>query len=750
MNFTQEQQAFIYDPETTHTKLLATAGSGKTRCIISRIDHLITTTKYQPNELLMLTFSRFTRDDFINRIISYNIKTIDEKNIKTIDSFAKALIDGVHGTQEIDVSLLSYKFMKYLETTSPTDLQKNPTLSQIKIIFVDEAQDLNETQYKIFVHMRNKLGIIINLIGDPNQNIYQFRDSSEKFLMQFEAKIMHLTQNFRSYDSVINFSKWLRPVKDVDIKGHLGPNDTLPTIACYENDHELEERIIHIVTEARNRGINFSDIAILAPTRGKMRGYGRSHGLCLISNILYNNNLKFKQFYEETTDDAYFGAKYTPQKGYLNVLTYMGSKGLEWKYVILVDADMCLINKRIFNQEKHQHDQYLLYVACSRAIENMIILSKYNFNSGNIRFNLNAHFSQVPRSYYYLDPRFDKVFNFPILRPLDLGSPEKRIIKVIDKMNEETLDKLATICSIGINPKNKKCLPIYDSIQTGDIESNLFLTKFTINFFHLLYNKKHKIPRKKYPDIENLIHSKHIVTDVPILVNEWFYNNRNHLTWESFDQDKGTLHPVIVETINNKFSRRCKLSEHTIVNDGYFKSFILSMHQPIQQNYEKYMESDDTTKLHKYLFYLIVLMYSLETQHYFHVKNKGKKFKTIIKENSWLFSQIEKFVVTNNFTFANTDVSINGWNLTGEIDIINNKNEIWELKCISDITLKHILQVLIYNILYFRYDEVPPKKPIKINFINLLKGDITTFSIRLTAKKIAEIKEIFIKNSLSG
>ena len=32
--------------------------------------------------------------------------------------------------------------------------------------------------------------------------------------------------------------------------------------------------------------------AILSPTRGRMRGYGNSHGLCLISNILYKAGIK--------------------------------------------------------------------------------------------------------------------------------------------------------------------------------------------------------------------------------------------------------------------------------------------------------------------------------------------------------------------------------------------------------------------------------------------------------------------------
>ena len=90
--------------------------------------------------------------------------------------------------------------------------------------------------------------------------------------------------------------------------------------------------------------IEESDIAILSPTRGRMRGYGKSHGLCFISNVLYSAGFKFKQFYEESTDEISGQVKYKPRKGYINLLTYMGSKGLEWKYVILIDANNLLLN----------------------------------------------------------------------------------------------------------------------------------------------------------------------------------------------------------------------------------------------------------------------------------------------------------------------------------------------------------------------------------------------------------------------
>src|SRR5690606_24899809 len=128
-NYTLEQQEYILYKKKCDTKLLACAGSGKTRCIIAKIEYLIKNNIYKKSEILVLTFSRFTRDDFLNKIISYDALNIDPNNIKTIDSFAKSMIDK---NNEIDISLLSYKFMKYLNETKKLILKKNNELIKIK------------------------------------------------------------------------------------------------------------------------------------------------------------------------------------------------------------------------------------------------------------------------------------------------------------------------------------------------------------------------------------------------------------------------------------------------------------------------------------------------------------------------------------------------------------------------------------------------------------------------------------------
>ena len=108
------------------------------------------------------------------------------------------------------------------------ELKLNKDLVKIAILFVDEAQDLNEIQFNIIDQLYKKLGVIINLIGDPNQNIYQFRDSESKYFIEFQAIEFKLTTNFRSHAEIINFSNKLRHDQTHQIISNKGYNNIKP------------------------------------------------------------------------------------------------------------------------------------------------------------------------------------------------------------------------------------------------------------------------------------------------------------------------------------------------------------------------------------------------------------------------------------------------------------------------------------------------------------------------------------------
>ena len=731
--YTNEQKLYIEFTEKINTKLIACAGSGKTKSIIDKIIFLVSKDIFKAEEVLVLTFSKFTQQDFIRRLNDIDEDYIIERdNVKTIDSFAKKIIDK---TNLIDVNLLSFKFQKYLLNTPKEELEKNKELNKIKILFIDEAQDLNLIQFNIIDQLNKKLGIIINLIGDPNQNIYQFRKSTDKYLREYEAKTFYLTNNFRSKKSIVEFSKYLRPIP-TPINAINGDNGLKPILFFSENDAQVEQQIMLIINGAKEENVDLKDIAIIAPTRGRMKSWGLSNGLCFVTNILFKNRVPFKQFYEESTDESSTKLEYKPSSGHINVLTYMGSKGLEWKYVLIIDADICLINKNIFDEEKHINDQYLLYVACSRAIDNMYIFSRYRTTQVGPKYLINPWFKEIPQELYLSD--FQEII-YPEVKTIENQQiMTNNVTKIIDRFNEETLDYISTLLNYETIKKEIKIMYRY-KIPDEHFSSSIFLGKYVEALFHTIYSIHNILPKKCYKQIENIINSKHVLTNVNKKVTEWF-DKHNTITWAEFNIKKNTFNPEIVAYIEEKFNKKIELYENTIISDPFYAKYIMKKKDWIHKIYNSYLEETDFEKIKLLVFYLIVILHSLETQHYFHVKNKGKQFYGIFDIYFDLFNKMNLYVQNLKETYIANNQFISNYGLIGEIDLINLDDEYIEIKCVQQINLKHVLQLLMYNLMRNDYNQ-NTNTSYKLYFMNFLRGEKITITIE--SDRFGEIIDIF-------
>ncbi|KVH79555.1 DNA helicase UvrD [Burkholderia cepacia] len=104
-------------------------------------------------------------------------------------------------------------------------LTNNPKLADFyrrlyRFVCVDEAQDLNEAQYALLCALCGDSYKNVMMVGDPKQSIYGFNTSSpeymEKFRFEFAAKLIELTENFRSSRAVVNVARSIDPNYLVD------------------------------------------------------------------------------------------------------------------------------------------------------------------------------------------------------------------------------------------------------------------------------------------------------------------------------------------------------------------------------------------------------------------------------------------------------------------------------------------------------------------------------------------------------
>ncbi len=675
----EEQRVYVTSDFAGDTKLLATAGSGKTFCIIKRIEHLVKHNVYSPLNVFMLTFSKNAKDDFRRKVVKYGAQDcMFRENVYTIDSFAWHVF-GEEIAKRIDVSLLSYALMDELQTRTTEDLMDSyPLLRALKCVFVDEAQDLNDVQYNILRLFKHHLGaaLSVHMVGDPNQNIYQFRAASDKYLTGFEARTFRLTMNYRSFAHIVDFCSHLRPYNDAPCTAsHDKPTKMSVTFYAYDSHTVFEKSLIAALQSLVAKKVPLHKCAILAPTRGYIRnpfGVARYRGLCYIANILYNHKIAFSQFYTDTAEDDFFESgkiKYAPTKDHINLMTYTASKGLEWDYVVLVDANAFLISRMGYDADKYAAEQYLLYVASSRARKNLMIFSRARY--------CNPWFKEVPVEQYRIAKSSLHLFGFFDESQLynnnsnnsndgnNLQTQQQSLQTCVHspysvvsclnmaqlyKINKLLEDRVATVQLVDASSSTL----VQNNTQRNALEqearrdySKQFLTH--LFFVHLVdgcLDEAHPF----VVDIHNLVTQ----TNVVVCPNEraliWYFENRNAYTWDLFNARRGTIDQRVVAFIDAAFSKDRPFHSYTLV-DRFHDMYLNSSMDFIRQVYESYKQQPKNVET---LLHMTRVCYAIKTTHYFYVKQHDAFFTETASEPEELLGQVQRTVDALRREFGST------------------------------------------------------------------------------------------------
>lgn len=133
---------------------------------------------------------------------------------KTYQDYQNALLAS-GGIDYDDILIYAHKLLLTQEWIA--DLYR----TKYKHICVDEAQDLNKAQYEFLsAFCGDKIRSIL-MVGDPNQMIYGFNGSSEKYLLtrfveDYQPIQYQLTENYRSTKAVINVANKIKPLSQTE------------------------------------------------------------------------------------------------------------------------------------------------------------------------------------------------------------------------------------------------------------------------------------------------------------------------------------------------------------------------------------------------------------------------------------------------------------------------------------------------------------------------------------------------------
>lgn len=653
--YSGEQIKYItsVQPKLSDNKLIACAGSGKTRSIIGRIRFLSEHGLVNKDDIYMITFSKAASVDFresVKRLFPDYGSFCKIQNFSTIDSLAKSFLCRVNTNKSHDVEILSVAFMNYLEKLDDNEIHVVRKIKNIRHIFVDEAQDLNHTQYRIVQLLSRKFGTVCELVGDPNQNIFQFRRSSSTYLMDHDATAFQLTNNYRSTQQIIDFCEFFKSNPGQPSVSGNATQGKLTQVISYPSTHVYQFILEYIVEYGKTKDI--SEIAIISPTRGTN---GRPNvGLSAISHLLKANDVPFHSQYNETLAKHNMDINKNKREKHVNLLTYHGTKGLEFKVVFVMDFYIELFNIYPTEEEYNIH-RYLLYVALSRASEELYIC-----NCTDSKNSVNNRINQVPDFLYELSGCLvNKPLNF---RKNDATQEISEIEKLVTELTDVELNKIHDEIKIVTDIAFQKHQSHY--IDVG--KDNILFEYLAFRIFHLQYalHKKGELP--KFDAILHILEGEIVgvadQTDYHMLRKQTKNNGSlSQQTAKIFQKysDKPYDNNILICTVDMAMIIKNNIND--------IKSAWNKYCHPESYNY------DYRNILHEY-FYLVIVEYSYLSSHFYYIDKKGLAKYHLLDNGMPLFETMHSYVTrcchTTDYRF-NVPVCYSDLGISGIVPIVD-------------------------------------------------------------------------------
>lgn len=168
-----------------------------------------------------------------------------------------------------DLLLLSYRLLS--EYPKIADFYRR----LYRFVCIDEAQDLNESQFSVLTALCGDTFRNVMMVGDPKQSIYGFNTSSPEYMWRFRDEFgageVELTENFRSSKAVVDVAKALDP--NYDVEGQLPIPGLVEVLAGADEEAEaklIADRIQTLIAEGHEDvegGISWESCAVLGRTR---------------------------------------------------------------------------------------------------------------------------------------------------------------------------------------------------------------------------------------------------------------------------------------------------------------------------------------------------------------------------------------------------------------------------------------------------------------------------------------------------
>jgi len=514
------------------------------------------------------------------------------------------------------------------------------------IVIVDEAQDMNPIYYELVIYILSRLDhpqIIV--MGDRKQSIYQFNKADSRFLSMaenifksnIEWKNATLTTSYRITKNMANFinkcCNGALPIK-------AAKDGPLPRYIIYNG---FNNRSFYEIKYYLDKGYKYEDIFILAASVKSERSPVR-----ILANKLTEDKIPI---YVPTSDEEHLDEDIL--HGKIVFSSFHQVKGLERPVVIVFGFDSSYFQYFAKDIPEHEYNQIpnTLYVALTRAKQCLSLLHDESndylpfLNQSRLQIYSEMSISQkfISKSNTnYCDRKNDLV---------KMSLKEMGITELIKYIPVDIMEECISMLQISV-----KQLPIEGKIRKLDIPLKTRQDD--------LYEGVCEITGSAIPNYFELI-STGKMTAVSHITNETMFKIRSQILGKKIcliDNDEELVDSRLISQFEkiklgdiDGISRLLRLTtEWVCLKSGY--------------NFKK-----EQIKEYDWLKPEIL-------------KNATERLSKLLQNPCDL--QFEKQLVLNIDEFA----------LIGFLDIYDSKkNDIWELKVVSEIDSEHYLQVALYR-----------------------------------------------------
>tara|TARA_B110000967_G_C18879865_1_gene560425 strand:- start:264 stop:2393 length:2130 start_codon:yes stop_codon:yes gene_type:complete len=681
-----EQRKIIYHIKKGKNVVVdAVAGTGKTTVILSVAKRI------PEKKVLQLTYNKSLKHEVREKIEKDKIK-----NIK------------VHTYHSLAYNYYSHKGHKDIEIHRVIEEDKKllKEIENFDILIIDEAQDMTKLYFKLIVKFINDYGkkIQIVILGDYMQGLYEFKGSDVRFLtlgceIWKESKMLQsnkfkfctMKTSYRITNEMCKFINEVMIGKDRMIADRKGEK-----VSYIRNNRQNIEKIVYNeIKKLLNVGVKPNEIFILG---GSIKG--EKSNIRRLENMLVENNIPchVPMLENENIDKRVINGK-------IVFSTFHSVKGRERSYVFIVGFDNNYF--RFYGRDMNREIcPNTLYVGCTRGSKELYVLEGDNFPGDRP-----LEFLQLS----HLDMKKEEYINF--------RGMHQTYYKKIDENDFNQRVKITATDLIKFISVN-----VYEEISS-------ILEKIVI----IEHEAEEPI------EIPSIIQTKNgnfeEVSDLNGIVITSIYYDMLKEIWDEDDKN------ILLELIDEK------LIEMKGKNQIFLEQYLKKIPEKIETIEEYLYTANVNQAIQESLYFRLK---QIEENEYKWLPEevvqecKDRLKLTISTDSNDKKPLIEENIMHSSWEDEHLEIDellkeefMEIFRFTGRIDLITD-TILWELKCTSEITTEHILQLIIYAWLYEMRPDYSEEKKKQYKLFNIKTGEL--IRIDATKEDLTNIIKILLKN----